>query len=171
MKKILWWFFSSPNSASFGISLRSIVLWLKVLTHILKIRQNFDLNTCKNITTDCTAYKWWSTESTRSKHYFAINNLSALSIVSFLFTWNHFTDGNFLHLASFSIKLQGDTYFQDMNLIYFSRYLYIPPESHIKCQIKSKIIVPPYFRWLWCQEKKVWDSQTLRGPFIYNTIW
>ena len=113
----------------------------------MKIRQNLDLNTCKNITTDCTAYKWWSTESTRSKHYFAINNLSALSIVSFLLTQNHFTDGNFLHLASFSIKLQGDTFFQDMNAIYFSWYLYIPPESHIKCQIKSEIIVPPYWRY------------------------
>ena len=117
----------------------------------MKIRQNLDLNTCKNITTDCTAYKWWSTESTRSKHYFAINNLSALSIVSFLLTQNHFTDGNFLHLASFSIKLQGDTYFHDMTLIYFSRYLYIPSESYVKCQIKSKIIALPY--------KDTWDIE------------
>ena len=128
----------------------------------MKIRQNLDLNTCKNITTDCTAYKWWSTESTRSKHYFAINNLSALSIVSFLLTQNHFTDGNFLHLASFSIKLQGDTYFHDMTLIYFSRYLYIPSKSYVKCQIKSKIIAPPY---LW-----VPVSISLKMPKFFASI-
>ena len=36
-------------------------------------------------------------------------------------------------------------YFQDMTLIYFPKYSYIPQKSYVKCHPRSKIKAPPYW--------------------------
>ena len=43
--------------------------------------------------------------------------------------------------------IRGGHIFLNMNLIPFSKYLYLPPESYIQWELKTKIKAAPQYKW------------------------